>query len=64
MMDSLSPHPLSKRLGGCNLYLVGMMGSGKSRTGPLLAKELSYRFVDLDAVIEELAGLPILVKKS
>lgn len=27
------PHPLRSRLGGRNLYLVGMMGSGKSSSG-------------------------------
>ncbi len=47
---------LQKRLGGRNLYLVGMMGSGKSSTGPLLAKELAYCFVDSDKVIEEVCG--------
>ena len=43
---------LRKILGGRNLYLVGMMGSGKSSTGPQLAKTLSYGFVDSDSVIE------------
>ncbi len=31
------------------------MGSGKSTVGPLLAKRLSYRFVDLDERVMELA---------
>jgi len=34
-----------------NLYLVGMMGSGKSSTGEALASELSLPFVDLDEEI-------------
>jgi len=35
-----------------NLYLVGMMGSGKSAVGVKLAKLLNLGFVDLDKVIE------------
>ena len=48
-----SPELLRQKLGGRNLYLVGMMGSGKSSTGPHLAKELAYGFVDSDKVIEQ-----------
>lgn len=39
-----------------NLYLIGMMGAGKSTLGKLLAQELGYRFLDTDAVIEAAAG--------
>jgi shikimate kinase len=35
------------------------MGSGKSTVGVLLAKQLAWRFVDLDSRIEEAAGVPI-----
>ncbi len=59
MNESPAPHPLKQRLGGRNLYLVGMMASGKSSTGRPLAEQLSYGFVDTDAVIEQLAGQPI-----
>jgi len=43
---------LAQRLQGLNLYLVGMMGTGKSAVGPALAEALGYRFVDADAVLE------------
>ena len=43
---------LKQRLGGRSLYLVGMMGSGKTSTGRPLAERLGYGFVDADAVIE------------
>ena len=52
-------HPLRSRLGGRNLYLVGMMGSGKSSSGRPLAQQLGYGFVDADNVIEEVAGRSI-----
>lgn len=35
-----------------NIYLVGMMGSGKTVTGKVLASLTGFRFVDLDQVIE------------
>ena len=39
--------------------LAGFMGSGKSTVGALLARQLGWRFEDLDARIEEHAGLSI-----
>ena len=44
------------RLEGLNLYLVGMMGAGKSAIGRPLADALGYRFVDADSAIEQVAG--------
>ena len=42
-----------------NIYLVGMMGSGKSVTGKRLAPMLGSEFVDLDNWIEKRTGRPI-----
>lgn len=39
--------------------LAGFMGSGKTTIGTLLAKQLAWRFVDLDDRIEKAAGLRI-----
>ena len=50
---------LKQRLGGRSIYLVGMMGSGKTSTGRPLAERLGYGFVDADAVIEQAAGCSI-----
>lgn len=50
---------LSHRLQGLNIYLVGMMASGKSSVGPALASALGYRFIDADAVLEKAAGCTI-----
>lgn len=41
------------------LCLAGFMGSGKTTVGILLARQLAWRFVDLDDRIEEAAGLDI-----
>ncbi len=38
-----------------NIYLIGMMGSGKTTVGKLLAEKLNYRFFDTDDYIEQLA---------
>ena len=42
-----------------NVYLVGMMGAGKSTTGKLLAKTLGYQLFDTDQVICKAAGASI-----
>jgi shikimate kinase len=54
-----SSHPLAHRLKGCNLYLVGMMGSGKSTAGRPLSAALGYRFIDADETLERAAGCTI-----
>lgn len=41
------------------IVLTGFMGSGKSTVGPLLARRLGWRFIDVDDVIEEEAGATI-----
>tara|TARA_Y100001968_G_scaffold270571_1_gene261805 strand:- start:324 stop:917 length:594 start_codon:yes stop_codon:yes gene_type:complete len=53
-MTAKSTHQtLPEKLGGRNIFLVGMMGSGKTKTGPDLAKMLNYSFIDTDDVIEK-----------
>ena len=42
-----------------NVYLIGMMGSGKTVTGKALAGLLGYSFVDLDAAIQTKEGRSI-----
>ena len=42
-----------------HLFLTGMMGSGKSTLGRLLAKEMGVRFVDLDELIVAREGMSI-----
>ena len=42
-----------------NIFLVGLMGSGKTTIGKALAKRLSLRFVDADHEIEARTGASI-----
>ncbi len=46
-------------MSGCRMWLVGMMGSGKSTVGASVARELGIAHHDTDAIIEERAGMPI-----
>jgi shikimate kinase len=49
----------AESLAGTSLYLVGLMGSGKSTVGRLLAAALRYCFFDVDALVEAAAGKPV-----
>ena len=42
-----------------NLVLLGMMGSGKSTVGKLIAKKLNLDFIDIDCQIEKKADMTI-----
>jgi shikimate kinase len=46
-------------MGRCPIWLVGMMGAGKSAVGPLLAEPLARRFVDTDVEIERFSGMTV-----
>ena len=42
-----------------NLVFLGMMGSGKSSIGSLVAKKLNLEFIDIDNEIEKNSGISI-----
>jgi shikimate kinase len=44
---------------GANLFLVGLMGAGKTTVGRLLARRLKLRFLDSDHEIERRCGVKI-----
>ena len=55
MSHPTSADDLAKNLRGLSLYLVGMMGAGKSTIGRAIAQSLKYRFFDTDDLIERVA---------
>ncbi|KAK9670519.1 hypothetical protein RND81_13G206900 [Saponaria officinalis] len=61
--DSLALKNKSAQIGpylnGRCIYLVGMMGSGKTTIGRLLAEVLGYSFIDSDSVIETREGMSV-----
>ena len=42
-----------------NIYLIGLMGSGKTTLGKVLSKKLEKHFYDSDQVIEEKLGVNV-----
>lgn len=52
-----APHPHEPLSG--SIFLVGMMGAGKTSVGRVLAKRLDKVFYDSDHVIEERTGVKI-----
>jgi shikimate kinase len=59
MLPNLTSPPPSQLLKGLNVYLIGMMGAGKTTIGQVLATRLGYQFFDTDAVVEQVAGQAI-----
>src|SRR5688572_20081895 len=45
--------------GGGSIFLVGMMGAGKTTVGRMLARRLKLRFIDSDREIEARCGVKI-----
>ena len=44
---------------GSNVYLVGMMGAGKTTVGKALARKTGLEFVDTDRLLVERTGVPV-----
>ncbi|MEO5692335.1 MAG: shikimate kinase [Usitatibacter sp.] len=44
---------------GSNIFLVGMMGAGKTTLGKTLAQRLQLEFVDTDRILVERTGVPV-----
>jgi shikimate kinase len=59
MSEDSEAQSIRDRLGTRPIVFVGMMGSGKSAIGRMVADELKLRFVDSDAEIVAAAGMSI-----
>ena len=46
---------MNSLLQGLSIYLIGMMGTGKTTVGKHLSRQLNYRFIDTDAAIATVA---------
>jgi shikimate kinase len=46
-------------MAGSNIFLVGMMGAGKTTLGRALAQRTGLEFVDTDRVLVERTGVPV-----
>jgi shikimate kinase len=46
-------------MGRGNIFLVGMMGAGKTTLGKALAQRLHCEFVDTDRILVERTGVPV-----
>jgi shikimate kinase len=55
------PADNSRWIGNMNtrIFLIGFMGSGKTTQGSRLARQIGYRFIDMDQLIEETAGMTV-----
>ena len=56
-MTDGSGQPGTQRLS--NIFLIGLMGAGKTSVGKLLARRLSKVFLDLDHEVERMTGVRI-----
>jgi len=54
-MEQTNIEKIVKAIKGRSIFLIGMMGCGKSQTGLKLAELLKYKYIDLDSLIEKLA---------
>ena len=52
-------HPLTERLAGRHVVLIGLMGAGKTSVGKRLAHKLGLPFIDSDHAIEESAQMSV-----
>ncbi|KAJ6398038.1 hypothetical protein OIU77_018948 [Salix suchowensis] len=50
-------HEIEPYLNGRCIYLVGMMGSGKTTVGKILSQAIDYSFCDSDTLVEQDVGV-------
>ncbi len=57
--ETRNQKPETEHLKPHNIIITGFMGTGKSTVAPLLANALGWKFVDMDALIEQREGQSI-----
>lgn len=58
-MPSSDQHCSENTASQDNIFLVGLMGAGKTSVGRMLARRLDMKFFDADAEIERITGVKI-----
>jgi len=58
-MPSSAQHPVEQPADHGNIFLVGLMGAGKTSVGRMLARRLHKEFLDADAEVERVTGVKI-----
>lgn len=56
-MNTVASHAFKRPSG--NVFLVGMMGAGKTTVGKLLAKQLDKTFIDCDEELQQRTGVTV-----
>ena len=46
---------------GCNIFLIGFMGAGKSTIAAELKRQLQLELIEMDQLIEEQQGMPRII---
>lgn len=55
----MNQQEVTNLLRGISIFLIGMMGTGKTTVGQILARQLNYRFCDTDELIERVTNQTI-----
>ncbi|MFZ9149921.1 MAG: shikimate kinase, partial [Burkholderiales bacterium] len=56
---SSNQNPVENATGPGNIFLVGLMGAGKTSVGRMLARRINRTFYDTDDEIERVTGVKI-----
>lgn len=58
-MQSSEQHSDNPSVSHGNIFLVGLMGAGKTSVGRMLARRMNKEFLDADAEVEKITGVKI-----
>lgn len=58
-MQSIEQHTGDSLANNGNIFLVGLMGAGKTSVGRMLARRMNKEFLDADTEVEKITGVKI-----